>query len=138
MTTAEWTLIEDGETRRFEACLDGEAIRISPDALEATLGWKIEAAGLCRDDVCVPVADRDSLVDSGGVDLVELARRLERPLALDREEAVASLGASARIHGARLASGEAPDFSLPDLSGQTHSLSDFRGKKVLLIAYASW
>ena len=32
----------------------------------------------------------------------------------------------------------APDFSLPDLAGRLHTLSDYRGKKVLLIAYASW
>ena len=32
----------------------------------------------------------------------------------------------------------APDFTLPDLAGHMHSLSDYRGKKVLLIAYASW
>ena len=46
--------------------------------------------------------------------------------------------ASARERGERLASLEAPDFELPDLSGQLHRLSDQRGKKVLLIAYASW
>jgi peroxiredoxin len=33
---------------------------------------------------------------------------------------------------------EAPDFTLPDLAGRMHTLSDHRGKKVLLIAYASW
>ena len=33
---------------------------------------------------------------------------------------------------------EAPDFSLPDLEGNLHSLTDRRGKKVLLVAYASW
>ncbi|MBI3853814.1 MAG: redoxin domain-containing protein [Verrucomicrobia bacterium] len=32
----------------------------------------------------------------------------------------------------------APDFTLPDLKGKAHSLSDFRGKKVLLITWASW
>ena len=32
----------------------------------------------------------------------------------------------------------APDFTLPDLAGQIHTLSDYRGKKVLLVAYASW
>ena len=31
-----------------------------------------------------------------------------------------------------------PDFELPDLSGTLHRLSDHRGRKVLLIAYASW
>ena len=37
-----------------------------------------------------------------------------------------------------LASLNAPDFTLPDLAGQRHSLSDFRGKKVLLVTWASW
>ena len=33
---------------------------------------------------------------------------------------------------------EAPDFTLPDLSGELHSLSDYRGRKVLLATWASW
>jgi hypothetical protein len=32
----------------------------------------------------------------------------------------------------------APDFQLPDLDGATHSLSDHRGKKVLLYCWSSW
>ena len=37
------------------------------------------------------------------------------------------------------ATGEtAPDFSLPDLHGRMHTLSAHRGKKALLIVYASW
>ena len=37
-----------------------------------------------------------------------------------------------------LRSGMAPDFELPDVHGVLHRLSDFRGKKVVLYAYASW
>jgi hypothetical protein len=33
---------------------------------------------------------------------------------------------------------EAPDFSLPDVAGRMHALSDHRGKKVLLVTWASW
>ena len=32
----------------------------------------------------------------------------------------------------------APNFMLPDMNGKLHSLSDFRGKKVLLLTWASW
>jgi peroxiredoxin len=32
----------------------------------------------------------------------------------------------------------APDFTLPDLSGTPRRLSDLRGKKVLLVTWASW
>src|SRR5262249_57601478 len=33
---------------------------------------------------------------------------------------------------------EARDFTLPDVQGRPHSLSDHRGRKALLIAWASW
>jgi len=48
------------------------------------------------------------------------------------------LGESAADRGRRLESLEAPDFTLPDIEGQPHSLSDFRGQKVLLATWASW
>ncbi len=86
----------------------------------------------------MPVRDRDSLVTEGGLDLETLAGALARPLALEAGEAVAVLGTPAADRAASLATLEAPDFELPDLAGRTHRLSDHRGKKVLLIAYASW
>jgi peroxiredoxin len=33
---------------------------------------------------------------------------------------------------------EAPDFTLGDLDGNLHSLSDHRGKKVVLLTWASF
>ena len=71
-------------------------------------------------------------------DLAEIAARLDRPMAVDREERAAFLGVSARTRGERLASLEAPDFSLPDLEGRHHALVEQRDTKVLLVAYASW
>jgi hypothetical protein len=88
--------------------------------------------------VCIPVRDRDALVDDDGIDLAGFADLLARPLALDVEERAAALGTSSAERRRDLASLEAPDFTLPDLEGRLHSLSDHRGKKVLLIAYASW
>jgi len=32
----------------------------------------------------------------------------------------------------------APDFTLPDMDGETHSLSEFRGKVVMLNFWATW
>ena len=71
-------------------------------------------------------------------DLAELAARLDRPLAVDPEEGAAFLGVSARARAQRLLSLEAPDFTLPDLDGRLHTLAEHRGKKVFLVAYASW
>jgi hypothetical protein len=88
--------------------------------------------------VCVPVRDRGALVGEHGLDLAVLAELLGRPLALDVEAGAAALGTAAAERSAALAGASAPDFRLPDLAGNLHALSDHRGKKVLLIAYASW
>jgi hypothetical protein len=89
-------------------------------------------------------AETFTLVDGDHVSAVPasvidaLAAAGDRPLAVDRDESVAYLGETALVRATRLASLEAPDFSLPDLDGRVHSLSEQRGKKVLLVAYASW
>ena len=132
------TLI-DGERRHaIGAQLAGSQVQVDAADVEAALGWKLAREGLCRGSVCIPVRDRASLVRGGGLDLEVLAKLLDRPLALDTDERVAALGENAGDRAAALATLEAPDFTLPDLSGQLHTLSDHRGKKVLLIAYASW
>jgi hypothetical protein len=77
-------------------------------------------------------------VTDAGVDLAAFAAVADRPFAVDVEHRVAALGASAGDRAERLARLEAPDFALPDLAGRVHRLSEHRGKKVLLIAYASW
>jgi len=71
-------------------------------------------------------------------DLEEMAARLDCPLAVDLDERTAFLGISARARAARLASLEAPDFTLPDLDGRLHTLAEHRGQKVFLVAYGSW
>jgi hypothetical protein len=73
-----------------------------------------------------------------GAGRVRRAQESGRPVALDEAEHVAYLGVSAEERGRRLASLEAPDFTLPDLDGRLHSLADHRGAKVFLVAYGSW
>jgi hypothetical protein len=132
------TVIDDGKVVHVDAVVDGDAVRLAPAALAHALGWKLEPQGLCRGGTCVPVRDRAALVHDDAIDLTALARLLDRPFAIDAAEGVAVLGASAGERAGRLAALDAPDFTLPDLSGRLHSLHDQRGKKKLLIAWASW
>jgi hypothetical protein len=138
MADGRLTLIDDGRITEVPARVTGERIRIRPDDVASALGWELKPEGLCRAGVCIPLRDRAELVDADGVDLAALAVVLERPLALDVGEQAAYLGTGAATRAAELATLEAPEFTLPDLSGRLHSLSEFRGKKVLLVAYASW
>lgn len=116
----------------------GERLVVPVGALEGATGWKLEEQGLCRGDVCVPVADRQRLLDDGGVDLAVLGEVLHRPTVVDAEEGVAAMAEPAAERAAALGSLVAPEITLPDLDDEPVSLSRFSGKKKLLVAWASW
>ena len=133
-----FTIIDKGRSQDIQATVSGDAVRIAPEALSEAFGWELKPEGLCRGEICVPVRHRDALVVDGAVDLSVFASVLGRPLALDVAEGAAAIGTAATDLASQLDSLEAPDFTLPDLEGKLHSLSEHRGKKVLLVAYASW
>jgi hypothetical protein len=137
MTSASFTMIENGRSHEIAATSDA-SLRLETAPVLDALGWTLKPEGLCQGDVCMPIAGRADLITPQGIDLAELADLLGRPIAVDQEESVASLGAETAAHGTQLSTGAAPDFTLPDLTGKEYSLSSFKGKKVLLIAYASW
>jgi hypothetical protein len=132
------TLVDESRPATVGAVVRGDAIRLSPETVATVLGWELGPEGLCRGDTCVPVRDRGALVHEDGVDLAALCRLLDRPLAMEPVDGIAVVGASAADRAGRLASMDAPDFTLPDLAGRRHSLGDHRGRKVLLVAWASW
>lgn len=125
MTATTFTLLDDGHTRAVDARVENDRVLLSRAAVRLALG---EAAGVAGG----PLGSADE------VDLADLARRLGRPLALDAAERTAWLGVSAADRGHALASLQAPDFALPDLGGRLHRLADHRGRKVLLVVWASW
>ena len=137
MAEDRFTLIDDGRSLEVAVTVGGGGIRLSAVALARALGWELTPEGLCRDGLCVPRRSTEARADDG-IDLAELAETLDRPLALDLTERAAYLGVPAPDRAGALASLTAPDFGLPDLDGRLHSLSEHRGTKVLLVAYASW
>jgi hypothetical protein len=132
------TIIDAGRANDVEARVEGGRVLLSPTALREALGWELHDGTLCNDAMCVPLPAGSSLVSGGPLDLAEVAHALDRPLAVDAAEGAAYLGASARERADALASLQAPDFALPDLAGRTHTLAEHRGKKVLLVVWASW
>ena len=139
MANRSFLLIDAARATTVDATIAGERVRLAPDVLKSALGWELKPEGLCRDAVCVPVRGHTAVSRGNrGIDLATFAALVSRPLALDVAERAACLGASAVERGQRLTSLEAPDFTLPDLDGRMHSLSEYRGRKVLLVAYASW
>ena len=104
-----------------------DRLEVDPAEFERETGWALKPEGACRGDLCVVLAGRT---------LPELAERLSMPLVHDVEAGLWGLGP--RVEPIFEAGGAAPDFELPDLDGRRHRLSDQRGHKVLLLAWAPW
>ena len=111
---------------------------VDAEALPDLIGWTLKPEGLCRDDRCVIVPDRASLGDGDQVDLRNVAAALDRPVAVDDTAGLVAIGAERAHRRSALHDLKAPDFSLPDLDGTWHALSDHRSKKRLLVAFSSW
>lgn len=129
------TVIDEAETT-VDARVTGDDVFIAPDVLEAAIGWTRKPEGLCRGPVCVPVRDPID-ADDGSLDLRAVARALGKTSVFDASGPVLALaddpmgrGEVRNLH----------DLSLPDASGggRRVDLSGTAGKKVVLIAWASW
>jgi hypothetical protein len=131
------TIIAD-ESRTVDGVADGDRILIDPERLPDALGWELKPEGLCRDDVCVPVRDSSALVVDGRLDVAAVAGALGRLTAVDAGAAVVAVALPAEQRRQALDSLQAPPFSLPDLDGAVHGLEEWRGTKMLLVAFASW
>lgn len=123
------------DDRRFAVAGDGGAV--DPAAFAAATGWELKPEGLCRGDVCVPV--RHQVTDAKGRLVLDgVARAMGRPAVVDEARGVVAIGTAVADRAAQMTSLQAPDFTLPDLDGNSVSLSDFRRRKVLLLAWSSW
>ena len=88
----------------------GAALWLSGGDLKRVSGWEHKPQGFCKGDVCVPVPAFNAWCFGEA--------------ASERKRSLTSL--------------DAPDFALPDLEGKMHSLTEHRGKKVLVVSWASW
>jgi hypothetical protein len=109
-------------------------------AMERAAGWRLKPEGFCKGETCVPIpaSRKERLVSDGRYNLSALAEMLGQPIVRDDPNRAWCFGEAAAERRRALTSLVAPDFALPDLAGRTHRLSDYRGRKVMLVSWASW
>lgn len=108
--------------------------RLAVDELRRATGWELKPEGLCRGDLCVPFKSDNSTA----VDLTAAAPRLGMPLLHDETHDVWALGPEYEPGGRFLRDARFPDLTLPDVEGQSFSFSSLLGRKVVMVAWASW
>jgi len=141
MTDTTITLLSDEAEFSLQAHVSGEDLWLSASDLTRATGWKLTRDGFCQGPLCLPIPpgrDAEFTRADGSVNLAALARLRGQALVHDDSGAVWALDSSTAARSATRTTIEAPDFTLPDLSGRMHSLHQHRGKKVLLASWASW
>lgn len=113
-----------------------ESLDVNAAAFQSRTGWEIKPEGACKGDACVPLPT-GSLVD-GKLDVRMLSEKLGMSLVAHEGQSLWALGPETAINGRVLTSAVAPDISLPDLDGNMFRLADLRGRKVVLVSWASW
>ena len=143
--TSSLVVIYDGvATEVLAAPEPSKDLWVTTKDLARATRFLIKPQGICRDELCFPLPKArraDFIARKGPVtwfNLSEFARLIKQPFAADEKNGVWYFGPRAAEQNGFLASLEAPNFTLPDMNGKLHSLADFRGKKVLLITWASW
>jgi len=142
--SAATVLYQERELVAQNAEPQGDELWLTLPELTSVSGWALKPEGVCKDEACVPVpeARRAALIRDGAsgplFNLTEFARWTEQPFAHDENNAAWYFGPAGWDWKDRLASRVAPDFSLPDLDGHVHTLSELRGKKVFLLFWATW
>jgi hypothetical protein len=155
LTLAAGALSAD-EQRRHTVIYEGQTTEVASPAEQAADLWltlpdltratkyELKPEGVCTQKLCFPIPEgrKDEFIRqrSGATwfNLSAFARLVKQPAAHDAKNAIWYFGPRPEEQNSYLTSLIAPDFTLPDIHGKQHSLSDFRGKKVLLITWASW
>jgi peroxiredoxin len=123
------------------ALVDGSELLIPSARVKEVTGFEAKAEGLCAGNVCYFPAEAAWKVERDGTsyfNLTQFAKKVHQEFAVDTEQGVWSFTPVPHPHTAPLVTGQAPDFALPDRNGKIVRLSDFRGKKVVLVTWASW
>jgi hypothetical protein len=142
--TAATVVYENRTTAVADALPDADNLWLTLPDLTSASGFVLKPQGACLDEFCVPIPRARKaafLRNEKGAqwfNLSELARTLHQPSVHNSANAIWLFGMRPEAQMSYVNSLHAPDFTLPDWKGTQRSLSDFRGKKVLLITWASW
>jgi hypothetical protein len=134
---------DDTATDLTAAREDAGQLWITTADLKRATRFEVKPQGVCRDELCFPLpkARQQEFIHktppATWFNMTAFAALVHQPVAHDEAMATWYFGLRSDQRQ-QLSSLQAPDFTLPDLQGKLHRLSDFRGKKILLVTWASW
>jgi hypothetical protein len=108
---------------------------LTSEEFTASTGWELTPQGACQKDICVPLR-RDVHRPDGNIDVETFAAEMSMPLVSDTKYSLWALGP--RAGGRVIDDDQVPDVVLESFDGLRYDLASLRGRKALLLAWASW
>jgi hypothetical protein len=113
-----------------------DALWIRQRDLPRVNGFVLKPQGACRADLCIPIPK--DMVRGDSFNLTAFAKKAGQPVVAEPGARVWSFGEMQALGGGLASSRVAPDFEVPDRLGRPVHLAGFRGKKALVVTWASW
>jgi AhpC/TSA family len=134
------TVLYQGKSITLAKTGPGPGLLIDPADLVRVNGFEVKPQGACFGDLCIPMTG-SLMVERGGsrwFDLEAFADLLGQQYVADREARVWSFAEIPAKRENMLVNAMAPDFEVKDRTGKVIRLSDYRGKKALIVTWSSW
>ena len=132
--TGATVLYNDRTVKLDQARTDPNGLWVRASDLPRINEFTLNPQGACRADMCIPVPKQ--LKSGQWFNLSGFAQRLHQ--ASIHDSGVWSFGEIPVVRGDYYRSRIAPDFAVPDRKGRIVHLSGFRGRKILVVTWASW
>jgi hypothetical protein len=113
-----------------------DALWVRKRDLPAINEFDVKPQGACRADICIPIPKE--MLRGEYFNLTAFAKKIAQPVVADADARVWSFGEIRALRGSFLEGRMAPDFTVPDRAGRPVHLSRLRGKKLLVVTWASW
>ena len=115
---------------------DAGALWIRKGDLPRVNGFELKPQGACRADLCIAIPK--DMTRGEFFNLTAFAKKAGQTVVAEPGARVWSFGEMRALGGGLASSRLAPDFAVPDRLGRPVHLAGFRGKKALVVTWASW
>jgi len=122
---------------------NSDTLWIKADELKTATHFELKKSGVCYDplNICIPLVEDGFVQENEAgqwLNMSKVAAKLGQACVSDENHTVWSLGLIPEVRKAMLDTAIAPNFEIADIHGETLRLSDLRGKKVLIVTWATW
>lgn len=136
------TVLYAGKMFELKQALTASDLWITPEDLTRINGFEIKPEGACFEALCIPLKKDSDLLKTEGsqqwFNLTGFAALLEQPFVPDIANRVWSFGEIPAKREGMISDGMAPEFEVIDREGKVVRMSDYKGKKALIMTWSSW